>query len=197
MKNVTGPGAAPRNSETAIVDKDGDRRGPLPAIAALLLLSITLFVLLMPSSSPSVDVASVELPELFDAPPPCTGGDPAFRAEHLRDAAFAMAERRFFAPQDGIRAVSFYAEAARCFRDISADDRADRASAAAARLRQDIRDEVAQRRLRLDRALEAGDAVVVLQQASALRAVFAHRPESPFVQVLRRIEARASREVLP
>jgi hypothetical protein len=100
---------------------------------------------------------------------PQTAPDPALAAANARvNLALAKRERSPFRPDDGVAAVPLYESAAECFRVAGrADDAAD-ATAAAARLRQDLADQFHVHRLRLQRAMATEQWVMAEHETSAL-----------------------------
>lgn len=181
--------AASDNSGEPGADEE-DESGISPVLVMALLAAIAFVVFgSAGGTSASADVASAAV-VLFDEAGPCRAADPRHRADAAFEAAMAKRERYAFAPQDGIDAVHLFRESAACYAragDARAAEEAEREAAATSGR---VEDELRSRRIRLDRALGAGDVPAALGEAHALAELVRHRPESELAIELRRLQHR-------
>lgn len=162
-------------------------------VIGLLFVAIPLVAwLLLSDSEETIDFSGGgDPPALFDAMPECpASGDIAHEAREAELAAGARAERYPFSAQDGIAAVRSYAIAASCFERLGNRGDATRMTrqreALATRMESDYQVHL----IRLDHALKYQRLEDALVEATALRAMLDHKPDTEFHQWLVLLERR-------
>jgi len=171
---------------------------PVVLIAALVTVA-AVWMLLSDGAEPVGASPPVEPPTLFDATTTCPegSGPTRHRADLDAHAASAKSERYPFAPQDGVRAVVLYRQAARCYEAAGDSGRAGELDDRAAELADRVDEDYRTARFRLERALEQERLADALAETRQLRALLSHR-SGPYVEWLgeleRRLELAQSRE---
>ena len=160
----------------------------------LLLLCTLAFFSLQLVGDDSSSAASLpdKAPGLFETSYACTSQDPRYGAQEAEASALAKSERSVFDKQDGVSAVSLFAEAAACYRSAGERSKARAADNQAATLRASLNQEYQLLRLRLSHAIESGDTSRAQSQLRGLLALLRHRPEHGYVLALRRLTLRLS-----
>ncbi|MEM1414883.1 MAG: hypothetical protein AAGH15_08280 [Myxococcota bacterium] len=144
----------------------------------------------------------VEPPPIFaGAEPACPeGAAPAEEAATLEYRADRKSDRFPYDRQDGVEAVTFYAQAEACLAQVATPEAVARAAElkeARERLEQQLEADLAMLRLRLDHALDVDDFEAIARLADDLLELFEHKPaDEPYRQLLERYsrEARAEAE---
>jgi hypothetical protein len=141
----------------------------------------------------------VSAADLFDEPLVChTSGaePPAHRAELSEQAAHAKMQRYPFKPRDGVQAVSFFREAALCWKAAARPERRRRVARQAESWKMRIWHDFLAQRLRLDLSLESGQPARALVEVRALQALWP-RETDRVANELRRQEMRLRRMLDP
>jgi hypothetical protein len=162
-------------------------------VIGLLFIAIPLVAwLLLSDDEQTMDFSSGgDPPALFDSMPECpSGGDTAHEAREAELAAGARAERYPFSSQDGIEAVRSYAIAASCFERVGNRRDATRMSRQREALVSRMESDYQVHLIRLDHALKNQRLEDALVEATALRAMLDHKPDSEFHQWLVLLERR-------
>ncbi len=181
---------------TANKDKDKDKKeekvSPVILGAAVVVMGLAAWSLLSPPSNlaPPSRV-STPPPALFDdLNRPCPQADPsliASTADESTRIALSKAERMPFRTQDGIDAVTYYAQAGACFRAANNAEAATEAMRRANALRARLEEEYTAHRFRLERALEQTRYEDALYEVKMLTALVAHR-RGPYLTALNTLE---------
>jgi hypothetical protein len=100
-----------------------------------------------------------------------------------RIVADGKRERHPFYPAEGVEAVGLYAQSAACFRVTGQTALADELGAVARQLLSEVTNDARVRRLRLTRALAAGDTEISAHEVVALRALYLDK-QGPYLDWL-------------
>ena len=149
---------------------------------------------LFTTASSSVAALPPGEPALFEENVACSSANSLHRAQRAEDAGRAKSESSVFDLQDGIVAAKLLAEAATCYRAAGQGARAEALGTEARTLREALLGEYKLIRLRLDRALAAGDSRVAEAQVSRLQQLLRHRQDSHLGLALRRLALRLARK---
>lgn len=187
------------NQEQQPVDTGGElatRTGVHPLLIMLVLGTIAFVAFgALSQATSSGTVLPPEEVELFSSEAmACTSANPGHRAELARDAAEAKSERSVFDLQDGVSAVSLYEEASACYRRAGDEARGTASLARASELREGLLTDYKRRRLRLERALAAGQEHVAAKEVRRLQELLRHQPNSATSLALRRLALRLARK---
>lgn len=185
-----GPGRADTGSES---ERAPGRVHPILLMLALCTFAFLGFTYLSGNEAPA-EVLPAEQAEIFLPSPPCDNSNPLHRAQSAEMTAMAKSERSVFDSQDGVAAVSLYEEAAACYRLAGQDILADECAQRARVMRESLLGDYKRVRLRLERALEAGDNQVARQQVTRLQDLLRHQKDSATLHSLRRLALRLSRK---
>lgn len=185
-----GRGAADTGRESG---RAPGRVHPILLMLALCAAAFIGFTFLSGNESPA-EVLPAETTELFLESPACKSGNPLHRAQAAETTALAKSERSVFDSQDGVVAVSLFEEAAACYRLAGQDALANASAKRATALRESLLGDYKRVRLRLERAIEAGDNQVARQQVAHLQDLLRHQKDSETSHSLRRLALRLSRK---
>ncbi len=171
-------------TRTRTANKDGEKKeekvSPVILGAAVVVMGLAAWTLLTePSTLAPPSRVSTPPPALFDdLNRPCPQGEAtlvASTAEESTRIALSKAERMPFRTQDGIEAVTYYAQAAACFRAAGNADASTEAMRRANTLRGRLEEEYTAHRFRLERALEQTRYEDALYEVKMLTALVSHR----------------------
>ncbi|MFO0649851.1 MAG: hypothetical protein U0326_26770 [Polyangiales bacterium] len=177
-------------------DKDKEKKeekvSPVLLVVAVLVMGMAAWTLLTePTNLAAPGRVSTPPPALFeDLNRPCPQADPslvAATADESTRIALSKAERMPFRTQDGIEAVTYYAQAAACFRSAGNNEAATEAMRRANGLRARLEEEYTAHRFRLERALEQTRYEDALYEVKMLTALVTHR-RGPYLTALNTLE---------
>jgi hypothetical protein len=194
LKNSGAPGSAEAKPEK----KKDDKPSPVILGAAVVGVALLGYIMLGGDGETGVAKPRGEPPAMFESlERTCQAGDQeralSQAGEFARQAA-AKAERMPFRTQDGVEAVSLFANAASCFRVAGQNERAQREMASAQQLKDRVEREFLNHRFRLERAIEQerhADAVV---EVRLMLNFIEHRP-GEYMTGLRNLERRLALQV--
>lgn len=176
--------------------KDGEKKeekvSPVLLIASVVVMGLAAWTLLNdPNGLTAPGRVNTPPPALFDElNRPCPQNDPsliASTAEESTRIALSKSERMPFRTQDGIEAVTYYAQAAACYRSSGNQEAATEAMRRANALKARLEEEYTAHRFRLERALEQTRYEDALFEVKMLTALVSHR-RGPYLTALNTLE---------
>jgi hypothetical protein len=191
VRMVLSDGARTATKEKKKKDKE-EKVSPVLLVASVVVMGLAGWTLLSePNTLQPPGRVNTPPPQLFDdLNRPCPQADPALivsTAEESTRIALSKAERMPFRTQDGIEAVTYYAQAAACFRAAGNVNAANEATRRANALKARLEEEYTAHRFRLERALEQTRYEDALYEVKMLTALVAHR-RGPYLTALNTLE---------
>jgi hypothetical protein len=173
-------------------DKKEEKVSPVILGAAVIVLGLAGWMLLSePGNLAPPSRVSTPPPALFDdLNRPCPQADPSLivsTAEESTRIALSKAERMPFRTQDGVEAVTYYAQAGSCYRAASNAEASTEAMRRANLLRARLEEDYTAHRFRLERALEQTRYEDALYEVKMLTALVSHR-RGPYLTALNTLE---------
>jgi hypothetical protein len=180
-------------------DKKEEKVSPVLLIAAVVVMGLAAWTLLTePSNLAPPGRVSTPPPALFDdLNRPCPQSDPTLltpTAEESTRIALSKSERMPFRTQDGIDAVTYYAQAAACFRAAGNAPASTEAMRRATLLKARLEEEYTAHRFRLERALEQTRYEDALYEVRMLTALVSHR-RGPYLTALNTLERQLTTRI--
>lgn len=172
-------------------DKE-EKVSPVLLVAAVVVMGLAGWTLLSePGGLQPPSRVNTPPPQLFDdLNRPCPQADPSLvvsTAEESTRIALSKAERMPFRTQDGVEAVTYYAQAAACYRAVANGDAAAEATRRANSLKARLEEEYTAHRFRLERALEQTRYDDALFEVKMITALVSHR-RGPYLTALNTLE---------
>ncbi len=192
VRMVLADGTRAKANKDKDKDKKDEKVSPVLLVVAVLVMGMAAWTLLTePTNLAAPGRVSTPPPALFeDLNRPCPQADPslvAATADESTRIALSKAERMPFRTQDGIEAVTYYAQAAACFRSAGNNEAATEAMRRANSLRGRLEEEYTAHRFRLERALEQTRYEDALYEVKMLTALVTHR-RGPYLTALNTLE---------
>ncbi len=192
VRMVLADGTRAKANKDKDKDKKDEKVSPVLLVVAVLVMGMAAWTLLTePTNLAAPGRVSTPPPALFeDLNRPCPQADPslvAATADESTRIALSKAERMPFRTQDGIEAVTYYAQAAACFRSAGNNEAATEAMRRANSLRGRLEEEYTAHRFRLERALEQTRYEDALYEVKMLTALVSHR-RGPYLTALNTLE---------
>lgn len=172
-------------------DKE-EKVSPVLLVASVVVMGLAGWTLLSePNGLQAPGRVNTPPPQLFDdLNRPCPQADPSLivsTAEESTRIALSKSERMPFRTQDGIDAVTYYAQAAACYRAAGNGDASVEATRRAAGLKARLEEEYTAHRFRLERALEQTRYEDALYEVKMITALVSHR-RGPYLTALNTLE---------
>lgn len=192
VRMVLSDGTRTKSSKDKDKDKKEEKVSPVILGAAVIVLGLAGWMLLNePGNLAPPSRVSTPPPALFDdLNRPCPQADPSLivsTAEESTRIALSKAERMPFRTQDGVEAVTYYAQAGACYRAGGNAEASTEAMRRANLLRARLEEEYTAHRFRLERALEQTRYEDALYEVKMLTALVSHR-RGPYLTALNTLE---------
>ena len=192
VRMVLSDGTRAKSNANKDKDKKEEKVSPVILGAAVIVLGLAGWMLLSePGNLAPPSRVSTPPPALFDdLNRPCPQADPSLivsTAEESTRIALSKAERMPFRTQDGVEAVTYYAQAGSCYRAASNAEASTEAMRRANLLRARLEVDYTAHRFRLERALEQTRYEDALYEVKMLTALVSHR-RGPYLTALNTLE---------
>ncbi len=192
VRMVLSDGTRAKSNANKDKDKKEEKVSPVILGAAVIVLGLAGWMLLSePGNLAPPSRVSTPPPALFDdLNRPCPQADPSLivsTAEESTRIALSKAERMPFRTQDGVEAVTYYAQAGSCYRAASNAEASTEAMRRANLLRARLEEDYTAHRFRLERALEQTRYEDALYEVKMLTALVSHR-RGPYLTALNTLE---------
>ncbi len=185
-------GTKARSTATKDKDKKEEKVSPVLLVASVVVMGLAAWTLLTePNNLQAPGRVNTPPPALFDdLNRPCPQADPSLvtsTAEESTRIALSKAERMPFRTQDGVEAVTYYAQAAACYRAAANAEASGEAMRRANTLKARLEEEYTAHRFRLERALEQTRYEDALYEVRMITALVSHR-RGPYLTALNTLE---------
>jgi hypothetical protein len=192
VRMVINDGSRAQNASDKDKEKKEEKVSPVLLGASVVVMGLAAWTLLSdPNALAAPSKVSTPPPALFDdLNRPCPQSDPSLlvaTAEESTRIALSKAERMPFRTQDGLDAVTYYAQASACYRAANNQEASTEAGRRATSLKSRLEEEYTAHRFRLERALEQTRYEDALYEVKMLTALVSHR-RGPYLTALNTLE---------